>query len=59
MHLAHNGITVTESLAAASRKTVHELSQVEGFSERYLPNGNVLNVGETLRNEPLADLLQH
>lgn len=59
MHLARNGITVTESLAAASRKTVHELSQVEGFSERYLPNGNVLNVGETLRNEPLADLLQH
>jgi oxamate amidohydrolase len=59
IHLARHGISVTESLAAASRKTVHELSQVEGFSERYLPNGNVLNVGETLRNEPLADLLQH
>ena len=59
MHLARNGIIVTESLAAASRKTVHELRQVEGFSARYLPNGDVLNVGETLRNEPLADLLQH
>ena len=59
MHLARNGITVTESLAAASRKTVHELRQVEGFSECYLPNGDVLKVGDTLRNEPLADLLQH
>ncbi len=59
IQLARHGITVTNSLAAASRKTVHELSQVEGFGERYLPNGNVLNVGGILRNEPLADLLQH
>lgn len=30
-----------------------------GFSERYLPNGEVLKAGAVLRNEPLADLLQH
>ena len=59
IQLARHGICVTESLAAASRKTVNELAHVAGFSERYLPNGEVLKAGAVLRNEPLADLLQH
>ena len=59
IHLARNGIEVTDSLVAASKKTFGELSILKHFKERYLSNGSILSVGATLKNEPLADFLTH
>ena len=58
-HLARQGIRVTHSLAAASRKTRAAMVDVPGFAARYLPEGQPLAVGQTLCNGPLADLLAH
>lgn len=55
--LACNGIAVTKSLQLASEKTITELKDVSGFSSIYLPQGKSLQIGETLTNKPLAELL--
>ena len=55
--LAGNGITVTKSLQLASEKTFADLKNVRGFAPIYLPQGKSLQVGETLTNKPLAQLL--
>ena len=57
--LAAEGITITESLVAASNKTFTDLHNIPGFAETYLDNGKVLTAGNTLKNRPLADLIEH
>ncbi len=59
IHLAKEGIVVTESLVAASRKTAKEFSEFSAFCERYLPHQQTLVAGELLKNGPLADFLTH
>ncbi|PPC78685.1 gamma-glutamyltransferase [Pokkaliibacter plantistimulans] len=55
--LAADGITVTASLEAASRKTFDTLQTVPGFAPVYLPEGKVLQEGETLCNPKLAHFI--
>ncbi|GLS25710.1 gamma-glutamyltransferase family protein [Marinibactrum halimedae] len=55
--LAREGITVTQSLQAASVKTFEELSSNEEFAKLYLNQGETLKAGEQLTNPALADLL--
>ena len=55
--LARNGITVTKSLQLASEKTFTQLKNVSSFASVYLPQGKSLQIGETLTNKPLAELL--
>ena len=57
MELAHNGITVTNSLQVASEKTFTNLKDVSGFASVYLPQGKSLRAGKILTNKPLAQLL--
>jgi oxamate amidohydrolase len=54
---ARDGITVTESLRAASIKTFERLSTVKTFAQRYLNKGDTLGVRQTLTNPKLADTL--
>ena len=57
VNLARNGITVTKSLQLASEKTFAQLKNVSSFASVYLPQGKSLQIGETLTNKPLAELL--
>jgi gamma-glutamyltranspeptidase/glutathione hydrolase len=56
---AKNGITVTDSLAAASEKTFDRLASLSSFQDIYLPQGRPLRAGEPLINTGLADTLAH
>lgn len=57
--LARNGVAVTHSLAAASRKTASELQYQAEFARIYLPAGACLQQGQILKNPALADFLGH
>ncbi len=54
---ARDGITVTESLQAASEKTYERLAAVDSFAQLYLKQGKTLQTGDVLRNPKLADTL--
>ncbi|MDW6005392.1 gamma-glutamyltransferase family protein [Vibrio mangrovi] len=51
---ARDGIEVTQSLVNASEKTVSMLAAIPSFAQQYLPDGKVLEVGQTLCNPALA-----
>ncbi|HAL42804.1 MAG TPA: gamma-glutamyltransferase [Gammaproteobacteria bacterium] len=55
--LAANGVTISDSLAAASRKVSSQLSDLPGFRDLYTSDGSPLVAGQTLKNGPLAELL--
>src|SRR6187431_451662 len=55
--LASGGITVTKSLAAASRKVEQELAEQAEYRRVFMPNGRPLQEGETLTNGDLATTL--
>ena len=55
--LAACGIEVTKSLAAASEKTLQDLSQYESFTSVFTCDGAALKAGDKLRNPALASLL--
>ena len=55
--LARGGITVTKSLAAASRKVEPELADQAEYKRVFMPNGCPLREGETLVNSDLATTL--
>ncbi len=57
--LAKKGITITESLQAASEKTFDELNGFSAFSDVYLDDGKTLKAGGTLKNPCLADMIDH
>lgn len=52
--LAREGIVVTHSLAAASRKVQAELAEQAEYRRVFMPNGRPLVEGETLTNPDLA-----
>lgn len=56
--LAKNGITVTNSLVAASKKTFDELRSLPEFASLYLDQGQPLKAGSQLKNPNLADLIE-
>lgn len=56
--LARQGIAVTASLQAASKKTFPELHLSQAFAQRFLPAARPLQAGETLTNPGLARLLE-
>ena len=61
INLAKSGVTVTESLAAASRKVALELADPSRFAEYqrvFMPNGRSLVAGETLTNPDLAQFME-
>ena len=55
--LARDGIRVTHSLAAASRKVATELAGEAEYRRVFMPNGRPLEEGETLTNRDLANTL--
>lgn len=55
--LARDGIEVTHSLAAASRKVANELAGESEYQRVFMPNGRPLEEGETLTNRDLANTL--
>ena len=55
--LACDGIRVTHSLAAASRKVATELANEKEYQRVFMPNGRPLEEGETLTNRDLANTL--
>jgi oxamate amidohydrolase len=55
--LASGGISVTKSLAAASRKVEQELATQVEYRRVFMPNGRPLQEGETLTNPDLAATL--
>ena len=55
--LANQGIKVTHSLAAASRKVQMELAEQAEYRRVFMPNGRPLIEGETLTNQDLATTL--
>lgn len=55
--LAKNGVTVTHSLEAASRKVETELIGEDEYRRVFMPNGRVLREGELLTNPDLAATL--
>lgn len=57
--LARDGITVTESLAAASRKVAGPLGEAREYQRLFTRAGAPLRVGETLVNPDLAQLLDY
>lgn len=56
---AKNGITVTRSQAALTAEKLHELKDQPGFSNVYLIDGEAPAEGATLKQEKLADTLDH
>ena len=52
---ASQGIEVTQSLVDASVKTLSRLKEETHFNEIFLNNGEVLKLGDTLKNPALAD----
>lgn len=56
--LANNGIVVTQSLAAASRKVAAELSGQREYQRVFMPQGRPLLAGENFTNPDLARFLQ-
>ncbi|MDF3013321.1 MAG: gamma-glutamyltransferase [Cellvibrio sp.] len=55
--LASGGITVTNSLAAASRKVEQELAEQAEYRRVFMPDGRPLQEGEILTNGDLATTL--
>lgn len=55
--LARNGITVTKSLAAASRKVEQELAEQAEYRRVFMPDGRPLREGEILTNSDFATTL--
>lgn len=56
--LARDGITVTESLAAASEKVQPELADAAAYQAVFCPDGRPLAAGEQLANPGLARFLE-
>ena len=56
--LAETGITVTESLAAASRKVAPEFAGFAEYERVFMPNGRPLIVGENFTNPDLATFIK-
>ena len=56
---AESGIEVTDSLAAASRKTFESHKDNTAFAATFLPNGRPLEPGERVTNPALANTLRH
>ena len=56
---AEQGIEITQSLVDASEKTLSRLSHLANFAARFLDQNEVLKVGESLINQPLADTFKH
>lgn len=57
IQLARDGVVVTHSLAAASRKVQAELAEQAEYQRVFMPNGRPLVEGETLTNPDLAATL--
>lgn len=57
--LAHGGIAVSASLAAASHKVWDDLGSESGYSAIYAPDNQPLSAGQRLTNTALADTLDH
>lgn len=55
--LARNGITVTKSLAAASRKVEQELAEQAEYRRVFMPDGRPLREGEIFTNSDFATTL--
>ncbi|TXR51950.1 gamma-glutamyltransferase family protein [Reinekea thalattae] len=58
INAAAEGIDVTESLVAASEKTLPRLASLKHFAEIYLKQGQPLQVGDRITNQALANTLQ-
>ncbi|WP_417694308.1 gamma-glutamyltransferase family protein [Roseibium sp.] len=56
---AKEGITVTRSQAALTASKFEELKDQPGFSDVYLKDGAAPSEGDSLRQERLADTLEH
>lgn len=56
--LAKNGVVVTESLAAASRKVEPELRDQTEYKRVFMPEGRPLVAGEIFRNPDLAAFME-
>lgn len=59
LDLARSGISVTDSLAAASTKVAEEFKSFSDYQSIYTPDNRPLHQGEQLRNAKLADTLEH
>lgn len=58
INLAKSGITVIESLAAASHKVELELADQAEYRRVFMPDGRPLIAGETLTNPDLAGFIE-
>jgi len=58
IELAKTGITVTESLAAASRKVEPEFAGFAEYQRVFMPNGRPLIAGENFTNPDLATFME-
>lgn len=58
MALAKNGVVITESLAAASRKVESELREQTEYKRVFMPEGRPLVAGEIFRNPDLAVFME-
>lgn len=56
---AKNGYTVSRSQNALTTEKFSELAEQPGFADVFLKDGKVPDVGATMRQERLADTLQH
>jgi oxamate amidohydrolase len=56
---AKDGVPVTRSQAALTREKFEELKDQPGFADVFLADGKVPDVGSLLKQERLADTLQH